>query len=175
MQTLLEFFGFTTLWGIVWNAAGYLAFISIIIGVFSERYRNALITFAAGALALYSGIFLHNPLFTALEILIVISGLLQWTKISKRRAVAIMVMLTGLAYLLLLGGGAITDAWSFVGSLGLLGIAFGLIILPKPFGFVLMAAGGVLLVVYGFAVEAWVFFFLNIFFVFANIRTWLKR
>lgn len=175
MQTLLEFFGFTTLYGIAWNIIGYLAFIGIIIGVFSERYRNTLITLGAGALAIYSGIFLHNPLFTALQTLIVISGLLQWTKISKQLTVAAMIILTVSAYLFLAWNGTIVDVWSLIGSFGLLGIAFGLITLPRRLGFIFMAIGGALLVVYGFVVEAWVFFFLNIFFVFANIRTWLKK
>lgn len=175
MQTLIEFFGFTDFTNALWNTVGYLALIIIIIGVFSERYRNILITVGAGVLAYYAGIFLHNPMFATLQALIVFSGLLSITGTPKRPAMFIMIALTAAAYLFLITDGAIVDAWTFMGSLGLLGIAFGLIILPKHYGFILMAVGGTLLVIYAFAVAAWVFFFLNIFFIIANIYTLQKQ
>ncbi len=174
MQFLVEFFGFTTPASSIWNVAAYAAFVGIIIGVSSERYRNILFTIGAGILALYAGIFLHNPLFTALQTLVVISGLLQLAKVSKRPTMVAMVTFTIAAYILLVWSGAIVNAVSFVGSFGLLGIAFGLAVLPRHYGFLVMAVGGALLVVYAFTVAAWVFFFLNIFFAFENIRTWYK-
>ena len=175
MQTLAEFFGFTNLAGSIWNSIAYLAFILIIIGVSSDRYRNVLITSGAAALALYAIIFLHNPLFAALQALITVSGSLQLAGISKRTAMTVMMVLTAAAYLFLILGGSITNIWALLGSLGLLCIAFGLVVLPKRCGFLLMAAGGILLIIYAFTVTAWVFFFLNIFFTIANIRTWQKR
>ena len=174
MQTLIEIFGFTTLENSVWNATAYLAFINIIVGVFWERGRNTLITIGAGTLSLYAGVFLHNYLFTALQVLIVISGILQWIKISQRPAMITMTLLTVATYIFLATNGIINDIWAFTGSLGLLGIAFGLIILPKHYGFIIMAMGGVFLVLYAFNVQAWVFFLLNIFFAIANIYTWRK-
>ena len=39
MQMLIQFLGFTTTFGIIWNILAYAAFIGIIIGVFSEKYR----------------------------------------------------------------------------------------------------------------------------------------
>lgn len=173
MQALTEFFGFTTLASSIWNATAYIAFVGIIIGV-SSRYRNILITIGAGILAVYAGIFLHSPLFTALQALIVVAGFLQLAKVPERSAMVTMVLLTVAAYALLLFIGAIVNAISLVGSFGLLGIAFGLAVLPRHYGFLLMAIGGVLLFVYAFTVAIWVFFFLNIFFAFENIRTWYK-
>ncbi len=175
MQALAGFFGFTTLAGVIWNSVAYLAFILIIIGVFSDRYRNILMTFGAAVLALYAAIFLHNPLFAALQTLIVVSGFLQLAKVSKRTAMATMVIFTAVAYLFLALNGSIANIWALLGSLGLLGIAFGLVALPQHNGFLLMATGGVLLIVYAFTVAAWVFFLLNVFFTVANIRVWRKR
>ena len=174
MQTLIEILGFTTLENGIWNTVSYLAFTSIIIGVFWERGRNILITIGAGALALYAGIFLHNYLFTALQVLIIVSGVLQWLKVSQRPAMITVTFLTIATYVFLAFNGIISNTWAFTGSLGLLGIAFGLIILPKHYGFIIMAIGGVFLVLYAFNVQAWVFFLLNIFFAGANIYTWRK-
>ncbi len=175
METIAELFGFTTVAGGIWNAVSYAAFIAIIIGVFYERHRTALVVIGAGTLALYAGFFLHNILFTALQALIVVSGLLQWTKTPRSIAMTAMTLLTILAYALLAASGVLTDRWALAGSLGLLGIAFGLIALPARSGFWLMAAGGVLLVLYAYTVHAWVFFGLNIVFAVANIIELWRR
>lgn len=175
MQTLAEFFGYTTLAGGIWNIAAYAAFIGIIVGVFSERYRNLLITIGAAMLALYAYFFLHDALFTALQTIIVVSGILQWLKVAKYPAIVVILAATLAAYIFLASIGAITGAWGLIGSFGLLGIALGLTILPRRSGFLIMAGGGALLVVYGFMVSAWVFFFLNIFFAIANMLTWRKQ
>ena len=174
-QTLIEFFGCTTLAGGIWNISAYLAFIGIIIGVFSERYRNLLFTLGPAVLALYAYAFLHNPLFTALQVIIVVSGILQWLKIAKHTAITVIFSATIAAYIFLASINAITDVWGLIGSFGLLGIALGLAVLPWRPGFLVMAGGGALLAVYGFMVSAWVFFFLNIFFAVANILTWRKQ
>lgn len=171
MGLLAEFLGFTSLNSGLWNAVSYLAFIAIIIGVFWERYRNWLITIGAIALAIYAAAFLQNTLLTTLQIVITVSGILQLCRVSRKSAMLTMIGCTIAAYLFLILKNAVADIWSFVGSLGLLGIAFGLTILPKRYGFLVMAAGGLLLVVYSFIIGAWVFFFLNIFFFVANLRT----
>ena len=158
----------------MWNVVSYAAFIAIIIGVFSETYRNTLITLGAAVLAVYAGIFLKNPLFATLQALIVVSGFLQWAKLRRYYAMIAMAALTVVAYSFLYLSGAIADGYALVGSLGLLGIAFGLVTLPNRSGFLLMAFGGILLVIYAFHVGAWVFFFLNIFFTIANLHTWVK-
>ena len=172
MQALAELLGFTSFAGSLWNAASYLAFIAIIIGVFWERYRNWLITLGAAVLGIYAAAFLQNTLLAILQTVIVFSGILQLFKTPRRSAMFVMITLTIGAYIFLILTNSITDAWAFVGSLGLLGIAFGLTILPKRYGFLVMAAGGLLLVAYSFVIGAWVFFLLNIFFFVANIRTW---
>jgi len=168
----LEILGFTTVVSSVWNAVSYVAFVIIIVGVYNNRHRNTIITFGATILTLYAIFFLKSPLFSALQILIVVSGILQWAQINKHVAVVVMLVLTSVAYAFLYLSGEMTDGWALIGSFGLLGIAFGLITLPKSIGFLIMVAGGALLTIYAFHVAAWVFFFLNIFFVFANIQTW---
>jgi len=174
MHNILNFLGFTSTHNAIWNSVGYIAFVIIIVGVFSERYRNLFITTGAFVLAVYAKVFLHNALFTVLQSLIVVSGILNWTKIQKKFSVGIMLCITVVAYIFLIVGNHITNVWALIGSVGLLGIAFGLIILPKSLGFIFMAVAGALLVIYAFAVEAWVFFLLNIFFAFANIQTLFK-
>ncbi len=172
MHTITEFLGFTSPASTLWNAISYLAFLVIIIGVFWERYRNWFVTLGGAALGIYAAAFLQNTVLTTLQAIITISGILQLLKTSRPRAIAIMTALSALAYLYLIASNSIANMWAFIGSLGLLGIAFGLIILPKRCGFLVMAAGGLLLVGYAFAVSAWVFFFLNIFFFAANLHTW---
>lgn len=175
MGLLAEFLGFTSLNSSLWNVISYLAFIMIIVGVFYERYRNWLITMGAIALAIYAAAFLQNTLLTTLQIVITISGVLQLCQVSRNSAMRTMIGCTIAAYLFLIFKNAVADIWSFIGSLGLLGIAFGLTILPKRCGFLIMATGGLLLVAYSFVIGAWVFFFLNIFFFIANIRAWKTR
>ena len=174
MEELLNLLGFTTVASSAWNTIAYAAFIAIIVGVFYERHRNALFTIGAAVLVAYAYFFLGNPLFATLQVLIMISGLLRWKKVNRRFSIMAMLMLTALAYAYLYLTGAIMDIWSLAGSLGLLGIAFGLILLPKRYGFLIMAVGGSLLVFYAFHVAAWVFFLLNIFFAISNIYTWKK-
>ena len=167
---MLEFLGFVSLESTLWNVVGYGAFIGIIVGVLSEGLRKPLFVIGPILLALYAGLFLHDPLFTSLQILITVSGVLQLANVPRRTSMVVMVIATIVAYLFLIFGGILVDVWAVIGSLGLLGIAFVIIRLPKPDVFLLMAAGGALLVIYGFVVEAWVFFFLNIFFAIANVR-----
>lgn len=156
----------------VWDTVSYLAFIIIIIGVFCDRYRNWLITMGAIVLAVYAAEFLHNRLLATLQIVIAFSGVLQLCRVPRELSKCAMIGSAMGAYYSLTTKNAIADIWSFIGSLGLLGIAFGLITLPKRYGFLVMATGGLLLVLYSFIIGAWVFFFLNIFFFIANIRTW---
>ena len=170
----LDFFGFTTITNSVCNIVSYIAFVAIIAGALSERYRNMLIVSGAVILAAYAEIFLKNPLFAALQALIIVSGILQWAKLRRYYAMIIMIMLTAAVYVFLYLSGAIADGYALIGSFGLLGIAFGLVILPKHYGFLFMAAGGLLLVIYAFHTAAWGFFFLYIFFSIANMHAWQK-
>ena len=156
----------------IWEVVSYLAFIMIIIGVFYERYRNLLITIGAIVLATYAAVFLQNRLLTTLQIVIAFSGILQLCQVPRKLTMCGMFGCTTVAYYSIISKNIITDTWSFIGSLGLLGIAIGLTILPKRYGFLVMAMGGLFLVLYSFVVGAWVFFFFNIFFFVANIRTW---
>lgn len=172
MQTLIPFFVFTTLESSMWNAAAYVAFIGIIIGVYREKYRNWLITIGAAILALYAGIFLHDPLFTILQSIIVYSSASQLLRHSKRYTTISMIFATIISYALLFKNNEISNIWTFIGSLGLLGIAFGFVILPKRYGFLVMAIGGVFLTIYAYTVSAQVFILLNIFFTAANIQKW---
>lgn len=175
MEGFLALLGFPTIVDSLWNIVSYTAFVAIIAGVFSERYRNRLITFGAAVLAVYAGVFLKNPLFATLQTLICVSGLMQMVQLRRRAAMTAMMVLTSIAYIFLYASGALADTWAVSGSFGLLGIAFGLITLPHRSGFILMALGGVSLITYAFHVGAWVFFLLNIFFAVANIHTWRKN
>ena len=159
----------------LWDAVAYLALTLIIVGVFWERGRNFL--FAAGSviLAAYAWFFLNNTLFAILQALIIVSAILAIEKVSKIRTATILIALTVIAYILLILSNWITDIWSLLGSFGLIGIAFGLVVLPARWGFILMAIGGVLLTIYSVAVSAIVFLLLNIFFSIANIVNYVRR
>lgn len=170
METVLALFGFTTLESTLWNLAAYVAFISIIIGVCYERGRTVLITLGALVLALYAGFFLKDPVFAALQTLITVSGVMQLRQVERRTSIIILLFLTICAVSLLAFGGVLQDNTTLVGVGGLLAIAFGIILLPQFTAFLVMAIGGILLADYAWAVGAWVFFWLNIFFALANIK-----
>ena len=155
----------------LWNLVGYGAFVLIIVGVLWEKYRNILLTVGAATLALYAALFLENELFTVLQMMIVTSGLLQLLQCPRKTSAFVISIFAVVACVMLLVHGAIASAYDILGGLGLMGIAFGVAFLPARNAFVLMTGGGVLMVVYAFSASAWVFFFLNIFFAIANIKT----
>jgi hypothetical protein len=175
MDTLLTLLGFTGVSSILWNLGAYFAFVLIILGVSSGKHRNTLITLGATYFAFYAGWFLHNTLFMVLQIIVVISGLFVAVKIPRHISGIIMVFLTLASYVSLFVAGAVTDVWSFIGSIGLLGIAFGLIAVPKRLGFAFMAIGGTLLLVYAVAVVSVAYIFLNFFFAANSIKEWQKK
>lgn len=172
---IAEFFGFATIESTLWNLAAYVALAAIIIGVFHNRLRNFLFLFGAGMLAAYASLFLDNKIFAILQVLVMASAILQIKSVSKRRAIVIMSVLAAVVYLFLLWSDAIENTWALIGSIGLLGLAFGLMTLPKRSGFILMATAGILLALYAFEANARVFFLLNIFFTAANLYSWKRQ
>lgn len=170
MQELVNFLGFTSLESTIWNIIGYGAFMAIIVGVLYEKYRKPLFVIGPLLLIPYAGIFLKDPVFTNLQILITVAGILQLLNQPQRFSMKAMILLTIAAFASLVFNGSLVDVWALVGSLGLLGIAFGSIRLPKHDAFALMTIGGLLLIVYSYVTQVWIFFFLNIFFVVANIK-----
>lgn len=170
MEALLAMFGFTTPVSTLWNLAAYGGFICIIVGVLYERMRNILIVFGSAVLAFYSALFLKDAVFAALQTLIAVSGVMQIFHCKRKTSTMTMVVLTVVALSLLIFGGALQSIATIVGVLGLLGIAFGIVFLPRRSAFVLMTIGGILLTAYAWTFGAWVFFWLNIFFALANIK-----
>lgn len=170
MTELLSALGFTTLESIIWNLAAYAAFVVIIVGVLHERLRNILLTVGGAVLALYSGVFLKDALFATLQTLLTISGVMQLAHIKRGTSIATMLALTTVALVLLVLIEVLQNENAFAGVGGLLGITFGIVLLPRPSAFALMTLGGILLIVYAWTAGLWVFFFLNIFFVLANTK-----
>lgn len=170
MEALFTVLGFTTLESTLWNLAAYVAFVGIIVGVLYEPLRNHLITAGAAILAAYSALFLHNPMFAALQTIIAVSGAMQLWRVPSWHATNTILTLTVIAVSVLVFGCASHGNQTMLGVIGLVGIAFGLVLAPRRSGFGLMAAGGVLLVAYAWIVGAWVFFWLNIFFALANVK-----
>ncbi len=171
MSGLLTVLGFTTLESTLWNLASYIAFIGIIVGVLYERWRNILLTVGGATLACYSEFFFKDIVFTALQALLTVSGVMQLARVKHRVSIATMLALTVVVLSLLLLGGALQSMNTVVGVGGLLGITFGIVLLPRRNAFVLMTLGGVLLIAYAWVVGAWVFFWLNIFFALANMKS----
>lgn len=155
-----------------WNMLSYAALIAIIVGIASERNRAMLYTLGSAALAAYAAVFLHSIFWAVLNALVIVSGILQWIKAGRRITMAIMTILAILAYGFIWHVGAIADVWALFGSFGLLGLAFGLAVLPNRYGFLIMAAGGLLLIIYAFITAVWIIFVLNIIFVIVDIFTW---
>lgn len=179
MEALIEMalttLGFTTWESGLWNGAAYITILIIIRAVYLERWINQVVFVGGIFLGIYAWFFLHDPLFTTLQGVIAFSALLQLLSVSKHLSIGLLTIITGTAYAILLSQGVISDQVSVLGSIGLLGIAFGLIFIPSRLGFAILATGSVLLSAYSWFTEAWAFLFLNVFFAIVNIRSVLIK
>ncbi len=171
---MLELLGFTSPISTAWNGLAYAAFILIIIGVASDRYRDGFTMLGAFVLAIYAKLFLHNDVFALLQVLVCMWSGSQMLGFSREKSVPAMLMFTALTCAGLSVSGSITDTWTWIGSLGLLLIIIGLMALPWQSAFLMLAAGGVFLVIYAYSAGAWVFFFLNAAYVFVSAATWIR-
>ncbi len=167
MEGLIEILGFGDVLGIVWNMAAYLGMGVITAGVLSSRMRKHFFFWGPLVLLLYALFYLNNAILTGLQLVVTVSGLLNLLDVKKRSPYLVGV-LTAIVYLILIFMGELSNVWFWLGSFGLLGIALGLTQLPKRIGFAIMLVGGILIVVYAYALAIWVFFVLNIIFAVAN-------
>jgi hypothetical protein len=176
---LIEILGFTSMFGIFWNLLAYIAMVLIIIAVLSEKYREGLFFWGPLILFLYALIYLQDPILTGLQLIISVSGVLNISYIKERlpkvTTFVVIIILTVIVFAVLLITGRFSNFWFWIGSFGLLGIALGLPQLPNKRGFAIMALGGLLIVIYAFALQIWVFFVLNIIFFIVNFREFLKK
>lgn len=171
IETALTTLGFTTWESGLWNGAAYITILIIILAVYLERWINQVVFVGGIFLGIYAWFFLHDPLFTTLQGVIAFSALLQLLSVPRYQSIGLLTITTMTAYVILLSQGVISDPVSVMGSIGLLGIAFGLIFIPSALGFAVLATGSVLLSGYSWFTEVWAFLFLNIFFAVVNIRS----
>lgn len=175
MEQILNILGFTDPVGVFWNVLAYVGMVMIIVAVISAKLRNRLFFLGPLLLLFYAWLFLNDPIFIGLEIIVTASGLLNLLNIKKRASFVIVILLTGIVYFVLLVLGKISEFWSLIGSFGLLGIAFGFTQLPKKRGFTLMMLGGFLIIAYAFVLQIWVFVLLNLIFSIVNIFELRKK
>ncbi len=175
MNEILNFLGFNGWESACWNLLAYLGMIIIIAAVISRKCRDHFFVWGPLALMLYAKFFLHNPLLVGLQLIIVVSGILNLQKI-KKGALPVVGVLTAIVYIVLLATGSINGIWYWIGSFGLLGIGLGLTQLPKKRSFVIMSIGGALIVLYSgpWALKIWIWFILNLVFFGANVLTLLR-
>jgi len=180
---LAKFLGFTSPRSTIWNIVAYATSIIVVRAIrLDDKLRNIVMTICAPILALYAGIFLGNPVFTLLQILIGISGILIWVKMPPPLPKLLTLTFAASAYALLLKLGAVKfniksldDFLIFVGPLGLVCIAFALTTFPKNLGFLLFAIGGAFLIGYALISKAWIFFILNIIFSLVSMRDYVLK
>lgn len=172
MEALLEFLGFTTLEGIIWNSVAYISVLAIVYAVLFEKGRFVVFAIAGALLALYSHFFFHSVLFTTLQVVVSISAILQVLKVDAFSQKVLLAFITFYAFVFLFTQGELNTALNMVGAFGFLGIAVGIIMLPRVHAFLVMALGGGALIVYAFALSAWPFFVLNVFYTMANVWQW---
>jgi len=165
--------GFTDPFSIVWNIAAYLGMALITAAVLSQKMRKHFFVWGPLILLLYALFYLNNAILTGLQLVVTVSGSLNLLGV-KRTAPYLVAVLTIAVYVVLLIMGELSNVWFWLGSFGLLGIAIGLTQLPKRLGFSIMMAGGMLIVIYAYALEIWVFFILNIVFAAANLMELVK-
>lgn len=174
MEQMLNLLGFTDITSILWNPLAYAGMILIIIAVVSAKLRNQFFVLGPLALLLYAWFYLHNPILAGLQLVITASGILNLRGV-KRLAPFIVITLGVTVFVALLVTGQISGLWSWFGALGLLGIALGLTQLPHKRGFGIMALGGLLIVVYAFGLQIWIWFVLNIIFFVVNLLELKKQ
>jgi len=171
---------------LVWNFVAYSAATMIIVSLFLPKYRNLIFLVTAVVLAVYSGYFLQNKIFMSLQFIIAFSAFLAMRREVTFRSVketshtffdgCAIASVAFIVFIYLIATGVVNDLWSYVGIFGLLGIAFGLVIIPEiKFGFIIMAVSGGLLAIYAFVTDATVFVFLNAFFAAANAGIYVRR
>ena len=178
METILSILGFTTLESTLWNLGSYVAVVGLIIALFIEKNDRLRISlffmFGGVVLGFYAAFFLHDVLFTTLQVIVGGSALFRLLKFEPRTARTSLGLLTVGAIIFLALSGNLNNVLNIVGTLGFLSIAAGIILLPWYVAFPIMAAGGGFLVGYAWETAAWVFFILNIAFVFSNIIQWYR-
>ena len=168
-DTFLELVGFDTPLGIFWNGVAYAAFAAIIWAFQKNRHINQTVFVCGIVLGIYAYWFLHNHLLAINQGLIAISALLLLIKVSRFRTIMIMAVLTTAAVVWLMQHGYFANITAVIGTAGLVGIAFGLILIPFSFGFATLVVASVLLSIYSYDAAAWVFLLLNIYFACLNI------
>lgn len=183
LLALAKLLGFTDIWSTIWNIIAYATAIAVVRAIrLDDQLRNVVMTVCAPILALYAGVFLGNPVFMSLQILIGISGTLVWAKMPPPLPKLLTLLFTAGAYALLFKLGAVKfsiksldDFLIFAGPLGLVCIALALATFPKNSGFLLFAVGGAFLTGYALASKAWVFFILNIIFSLVSARDYVIK
>lgn len=174
IEAMIEVFGFTTVENTIWKSISYVGFVVILVGIIYERYQKPLFFWGPLLLAVYAGFFLHDPLIAVCQALITLAGFMRLVNITQRTLVVTMVSTSIVATSILAGLGSISTVTDVLGLIGLLGIVAGFVLLPRACAFLAMFFAAMFLVVYAYNVGAWVFFWLNIAFVFANVHTYRK-
>jgi len=174
MEQVFTFLGFIGPVSIFWNLLAYVGMVLITLAVISAKWRNQFFFWGPLALLLYAGLYLKNPILTGLQLVIIVSGVLNLFSI-KKIAPVILIALTIIVYTILLTTKQISGLWPVIGSFGLLGIAFGMTQLPLKRAFTIMAFGGLMIIVYALALHIWVFFVLNAIFFATNLLKTKKR
>lgn len=174
MEPILNFLGFTDMISTSWNLLGYTGMILIIIGVLFAKWRNRFFVWGPFILLIYAWFFLHDPILVGLQLVVTTSGVLNLRNI-KKRAAFIIIALSAVVFGILLITGQLFGLGSWIGALGLWGIALGFTQLPRKRGFTFMTLGGFLIMIYAFVFQVWVFFILNIFYVGVTIIELKKK
>lgn len=183
LLALAKLLGFNDIWSTIWNIIAYATAIAVVRAIrLDDKLRNIVITICAPILALYAGVFLGNPVFMLLQILIGISGVLILAKMPPPFPKVLTLTFAAGAYIFLFGVAvlkleikSLDDFLFFAGPLGLVCIAFALTTFPKNLGFLLFAIGGAFLTGYALVSKAWVFFILNIIFSLVSMRDYVSK
>lgn len=175
MNEILNFLGFNGWENTCCNLLAYIGMIMIIMAVINKKLQDAFFFWGPMLLLTYALYYLHNPLLIGLQLIITVSGALNYLKI-KKGAPWIVGILTAAVYVYLLSTGSISGIWYWIGSFGLVALGMGLTQLPKKRSFVIMTIGGILIVLYSgpWALKIWIWFILNLVFFGANVLTLLR-
>lgn len=167
MEKIIGLLGFSEPAGIFWNILVYVGIVLLIIAVMSARRRKEFFILGPLMLLFYSFFYLHNLLFAGLHIIVVASGILNFRNVKNT-----VPVILGLSFFIpaaLFFGGTISGLWCWFGIFGLVGINFGLTQLPRRRGFAILAGASLLMFVYSFSLQIWIFAVFNIILFFMSL------
>lgn len=165
-QAVLNTLGFISLWSTVFHSLAYAGLIICTRGIVDKKRQAWLFLFGVSLLlsfALYGG----DPIFIGAQSIIALASLMRVRGVQDAPLITFAVAILTFADLFI--NGHLNSGVQQLGSAAMLGLAFGVALVPKTGGNALLAIGGSLMTYYAYLVWSLPFLVLNIPFTIAAL------